>query len=383
MRNLLRICLLTFSMLLLAAAVASADSGAHVPVLKQYRAAFLQWYPQTFTGNGLDKPRCIAFDGSHIWVGNSDGNSVSVFNATDGTPATSFGINGVITGNGLNYPNGMAFDGSHVWVANQRGGSVSVFNASDGSPATSFGTNGVITGNGLAGPEGIAFDGNRIWVAGGDVSVFNAADGTPATGFGTNGVITGNGLSGPRGIAFDGSHIWVTNQSGGSVSVFNAADGTPATGYGTNGVITGYGLSGPSGIAFDGNHIWVVNHRHTPDTVCVFNAADGTPATSFGTNGVLTINGKSACISESIAFDGSHIWVSSGGDTGDTYYGPPAVNVFNAADGTPATGYGTNGLITGNGLNEPCGMAFDGANMWATDEGYTGYGLTRIPVLQY
>ncbi len=167
MRNLFRICLLTFSMLVLAAAVASAD-----PVLKQYRAAMMQWYPKIITGNRLSNPYVIAFDGSHIWVTNytDPAGSLSVFNASDGSPATSFGTNGVITGNGLSDPDGIAFDGNHVWVPNYNNpGSVSVFNASDGTPAKSFGNNGNITG--LNNPMGIAFDGTNMWVTNGGYGV--------------------------------------------------------------------------------------------------------------------------------------------------------------------------------------------------------------------
>ncbi len=76
MRNLFRICLLTFSMLLIAAAVASADGEGHVAVLKQYRAAFLQWYPQTFDA-GISYGESIAFDGANIWVANRLGNTLT------------------------------------------------------------------------------------------------------------------------------------------------------------------------------------------------------------------------------------------------------------------------------------------------------------------
>ena len=59
-----------------------------------------------------------------------------------------------------------------------------------------------------------------------------------------------------------------------------------------------------------------------------------------------------------------------------SYYGN-SVSVFNASDGSPATGFGTNGNITGHGLNIFYAIAFDGTNMWVTNWGDNT--VTRLP----
>jgi len=105
---------------------------------------------------GFTNPTDIAADGTHIWVANYNGNSVTELNASDG--------NWVRTLSGGTYgfsgPYGIATDGTHIWVTNNSGGSVTELNASDGSwvRTPSGGTYGFNY------PTGIAVDGNRIWV---------------------------------------------------------------------------------------------------------------------------------------------------------------------------------------------------------------------------
>ncbi len=88
-------------------------------------------YGVNFSGGsyGFDDPSAIAFDGTHLWVPNYADNSVTEFNASDGSwiqtiSGGSFGFDG---------PSGITFDGTHVWVTNALDGSVTEFNASDGS----------------------------------------------------------------------------------------------------------------------------------------------------------------------------------------------------------------------------------------------------------
>ena len=51
----------------------------------------------------------------------------------------------------------LLFDGTHIWVANRDGGSVTKLRASDGEPLGTF----------FAGPEpnAMVFDGINVWVA--------------------------------------------------------------------------------------------------------------------------------------------------------------------------------------------------------------------------
>ncbi len=102
-------------------------------------------------------------------------------------------------------PFGLAFDGTHIWVANGSGNSVTKLRASDGAAVGTYAVGG--------GPAAIAFDGTFIWVAnfdGNSVTKLQASDGS-LMGTYTVGV-------NPYGIAFDGTHIWTANESSNTVS---------------------------------------------------------------------------------------------------------------------------------------------------------------------
>ena len=56
----------------------------------------------------------MAFDGTYIWVTNSNGNSVTEINASDGSwMLTLYGGS-----YWFSHPYGVAFDGAHIWVDN-------------------------------------------------------------------------------------------------------------------------------------------------------------------------------------------------------------------------------------------------------------------------
>jgi len=67
----------------------------------------------------FDGPEAIAYDGSHLWITNASGNSVTEINATDGS-----WVNTLSGGNyGFDVPVGITYDG-HLWIANEGGNSV-------------------------------------------------------------------------------------------------------------------------------------------------------------------------------------------------------------------------------------------------------------------
>jgi hypothetical protein len=166
-------------------------------LLKQQKAALLQWYRRDFPVGS--QPQAIAFDGANIWVANFFSNTVSKLRASDGTNLGSFQV-----GNG---PCGIAFDGANIWVANSGSSNFTELRASDG---TNLGTFSV--GIGLN-PIGIAFDGANIWVANSGSSNFTELRASDGTNLGTFSV-----GSFPQGIAFDGANIWVANFSSNTVS---------------------------------------------------------------------------------------------------------------------------------------------------------------------
>lgn len=156
---------------------------------------------------------------------NTDGNSVTELNASDGSWVRT------ISGGsyGFNFSAAIAFDGTHLWILNAHGNSVTEMNASDGS--------WVQTLSGVSydfdAPTAIAFDGTHRWVANAygpsdfeaHVTELNASDGSLVQ------TISGDsyGFAVPFGISFDGTHLWVTNYAGDSVTQINASDGP---GYG-------------------------------------------------------------------------------------------------------------------------------------------------------
>jgi hypothetical protein len=152
---------------------------------------------------------------------------------------------------GFNTPIAVASDGTHVWVANDGGNSVTELNASNGSwVRTPSGGR-----YGFNNPQAVAADGTHVWVANlsGSVTELNARDGSR--------VATQSGgryrFIKPAAVAADGTHVWVPNYGGNSVTELNASNGSwVATLSGGR-----YRFSNPQGITADGTHVWVANYK--------------------------------------------------------------------------------------------------------------------------
>jgi hypothetical protein len=97
-------------------------------------------------------PRFPVFDGTNIWVPNSDSDSITVVRASTGA------VLATLTANGLSGPNAAAFDGERILVTNRNGDSVSLWKASDLTPLGS-----VSTGSTTA-PFGACSDGLNFWI---------------------------------------------------------------------------------------------------------------------------------------------------------------------------------------------------------------------------
>ena len=221
-------------------------SGLHGPMPESHGSSASIARVYSAASYGFKAPNRIAADGTHVWVTNPPGNSVTELNASDGSWVAT------LTGAryGFNGPVGIAADGTHVWVASTNGNSVTELNASDGSPVRT------LTGAryGFNGPVGIAVEGTHVWVTntnGNSVTELNASDGSLVR------TLTGAsyGFSIPRAIALDGTHVWVANAGGDSVTELNAGDGSWVA------TLTGakYGFHGPWGMAAEGTHVWVTN----------------------------------------------------------------------------------------------------------------------------
>src|SRR6516165_7682964 len=193
------------------------NTGPAGPRLSLAQIATFSWGRTTAVGAnlsggsyGFTYPYGVAFDGTHMWVVNSNAYSVTEFNADDGS-----WIRTVSGGSyGFNVPQAIAFDGQHLWVTNTNGNSVTELNASDGSWVRT-----ILGGNyGFDNPEPIAFDGSHLWIGnfrfgGSSLTEVNASDGSWVR------TLSGGsyGFSDPFGIAFDGAHLWVSNYAGNSV----------------------------------------------------------------------------------------------------------------------------------------------------------------------
>ncbi len=80
------------------------------------------------TDPSFNKPSALVSDGSHIWVTNEGGNSVTELSASDGSLVR------VVQGTtyAFNHPDALAFDGSNIWVANRFGDTMTEVSAADG-----------------------------------------------------------------------------------------------------------------------------------------------------------------------------------------------------------------------------------------------------------
>jgi DNA-binding beta-propeller fold protein YncE len=80
-------------------------------------------------GGAFDQPQSVTSDGTHVWVANLVGNSVTELSASTGA------LIKVIRGSicGFSEVEGIATGGTHVWVANLGGNSVTELSASTGA----------------------------------------------------------------------------------------------------------------------------------------------------------------------------------------------------------------------------------------------------------
>ncbi len=283
--------------LIMALMILDPWSSRHTPSPSPHRPANAV---SVYSGRSyhFSNPLAIAVDGTHVWVANYSGNSVTELNASDGKWELTLSGGSY----GFNEPGKIAVDGAYLWVPNSGGDSVTELNASDGSWVRTLSGGSY----GFDRPWAIAVDGSHLWVAnqGGSVTELNASDGSWVR------TLSGGsyGFDGPWAIAADGTHLWVannTNSSGDSVTELNASDGSWVR------TLSGgsYGFNGPYAIAVDGTHVWVANPGG--DSVTELNASDGSWVRTLS-GGSLGFKGPIG-----IAVDGTHVWVvaNGGGDS--------------------------------------------------------------------
>ncbi len=190
----------------------------------------------------------------NVWTANSQGNSVSVLNATTGyTTGSVFGPSGAV----FSFPSGIALDvDDNVWTSNYSGNSISELTASSNY---STGLNFAPAAAAFNGPLAIALDAGGNAFAGNlntaSVSELTASS-SYATGF--NFAPPGAALAGPASIIVDPQgNVWAANFNNNSVSELTAASNY---GTGFNFAPVGASLANPVAIALDSSdNVWVVN----------------------------------------------------------------------------------------------------------------------------
>ena len=265
-------------------------------------------------------PEGVSSDGTHVWVANFGGDTVSEIDASTGTVVKTITVG--------SEPEGVSSDGAHVWVANSNGGTVSEI---DGSTGTVVNT--ITVGSD---PLGVSSDGTHVWVTNnldGTVSEIDASTGTVV-----NTIPVG---SGPIGVSSDGTHVWVTNSNGDTVSEIDASTGTVV-----DTIPVG---SDPSGVSSDGTHVWVANYNEG-DAGGAVSEIDASTGTVVNT---ITVGTDPSGVSS----DGTHVWVEN--DRG-----------FSEIDAS--TGTVVNTIPVGSGIHaEFFGVSSDGTHVWVTNAGGT------------
>jgi YVTN family beta-propeller protein len=260
-------------------------------------------------------PEGVSSDGTHVWVANFGGGTVSEIDASTGTVVKTITVG--------SEPEGVSSDGTHVWVANSNGGTVSEIDESTGTVV-----NTIPVGSG---PQGVSSDGTDVWVTnylGGTVSEIDASTGTVV-----NTITVGTY---PIGVSSDGTHVWVANSNDDTVSEIDASTGTVV-----NTITVG---STPDGVSSDGTHVWVTT---ASDTVSEIDASTGTV--------VKTI--KVGSDPQGVSSDGRHVWVENAG----------GLSEIDASTGTVV-----NTIPVGSGIHAgPFGVSSDGTHVWVTNAGGT------------
>jgi outer membrane lipoprotein-sorting protein len=352
----------------------------------------------------------IAFDGTHLWITNAFGNSVTEVNASDGSWVRTLSGGSY----GFSAPMGIAFDGTNLWVANQGGvnsnnGSVTEFSAATGAfirnvaPPLAAITMIVAVGGNLwatsgsqllelrksdgavlqtlnddscsAGPigpltpTGMATDGTNIWLTGGSIAYLQAWVVNPSNNSCVGTVPLASDSSSAEGITFDGTHMWLSDYGSsadtGSVTEVTASNLTVVRQIAASGDQFNEPMSG----GFDGTHVWFPNYKNS--TVTELNVSDGSlvAAQSMGTLGISGVSGAGDAVTAAggVWFPISAGTTSSIGelpDPGTQSVGSPT-SIVAAVVGTTATvsfvapshglSPGVTYSVTGTDLTNPIG----------------------------
>jgi hypothetical protein len=210
-------------------------------------------------------------------------------------------------------PHSVESDGFNLWVANTASNSVMRVSAANNDVT---GTWTGVTGS----PRDLVIAMSKVWVITSDGELYRV---DPNVAPGAAVLITSGLGTGCEGIAFDGARLWVTSTGSGSVSAIRINPLQVQT-------FTA-GLTEPIGILFDGDNIWTTDEGD--DSLKMLNS-----------HGAVALSVPLPFNPQHPGFDGTNIWV------------PTSNNKLYVVrrDGTVLA------TLTGNGLNFPSRVAFDG-----------------------
>jgi hypothetical protein len=297
-------------LLLVFVAAAAMSPAVWGEVATPESVSILRWYAINQTAAEFSvgqQPAGAAFDGTDMWIANSQSGNVTKLRAGDGAALGTYEVGGT--------PSWMTFDGANMWVNN--GSGLVKLRASDGHQLGAFDVG--------PSPQQMAFDGVSIWVV-----LFGFPQGSVAKVSPANGVVLSTIPVSfpPEGIAFDGTDLWVTGN--GTVDKIRPSDGALVASF-SPGVI----LPVPGGLAFDGVNMWLADNT---GKVVKVRASDDVVVGTFPLSSFNPID---------ILFDGRAIWVD----------GIQGVEKLRISDGA---------VIGGVPLSLGV-KACDGANVWAID----------------
>lgn len=239
------------------------------------------------------------------------------------TTQTSNNLGLTTVGNG---PSLIKFDGSDLWVANVADGTVSRVKASDGRVLETW--------TGATGALGVLVAMGKVFITA-QSSPGKLYQIDPSQVAGAVTTVTSSLGNSTIGVAFDGQRIWTANL-GGSVSIVTLSPLNVTT------VTTGFG--GCTGLVFDGTNMWVTNNGDTS-------------IKKLDSSGNILMSVPVGSGPSHPAFDGTNIWVPNGTSN--------SISVVRATGGLAGTVLAT---LTGNGLDTPTQVAFDGERMLVTNQ---------------
>jgi DNA-binding beta-propeller fold protein YncE len=249
------------------------------------------------------------------------------------TPTTTNAISVVTIGTD---PKGIRSDGADLWAAGNTAGTVTRVRASDGKVLETW--------TGASGAWGVLAATGKVFVTGA-ASPGRLYRIDPAQAAGSVTTVASNLGSAPFGIAFDGARIWTANNGGASVSIATPGATIPWT------VTTAAsGFTTPWGLEYDGANVWVAD-------------TGASRVFKLDANGAILQTVTTGLGPRYLVFDGSNLWAPNTGD--DT------ISVLRVSSGVVLQ------TLTGNGLSQPQGPAFDGQRILVANSGNNSVSLWK------